>query len=163
MALTLKEKELVAVGISVAAGCKPCTNYHVREVRKAEATDQEIRRAIEEAVQVRSNATQVMEAHGLRHLGVSKEVGDRAGSREATRMAELASIGAAFAVNCTSNLEKHMKASKRVGISEEEMQEVATLAAFIKKMGASHVEKLIGLADAVEAAPAQERPARGCC
>jgi AhpD family alkylhydroperoxidase len=28
--LTEKEQELVAVGASIAAGCRPCTAYHVR-------------------------------------------------------------------------------------------------------------------------------------
>ncbi len=29
MAINSKTKELVAVGISVASGCKPCTDHHV--------------------------------------------------------------------------------------------------------------------------------------
>ncbi len=159
MALTLKEKELAAVGISVAAGCRPCTNYHVREVRKAEATDQEIRRAIENAVRIRKNPTEAMEGHGLRHLGVSKDGGDSGRSVGATRIEELVSIGAAFAVNCTSNLEKHLKAAQTVGITEEEVREVVTLSAFIKKMAASHVEKLVGVTESAEATPAAGR----CC
>ena len=43
MTITPKEKELAAVGISVAAACKPCTDYHVGVARKARASDQEIR------------------------------------------------------------------------------------------------------------------------
>lgn len=156
MALTPKEKELAAVGISVAAGCRPCTNYHVREVRKAEATDQEIRQAIENAVRIRKDATDAMEGQGLRHLGVSKDRGDSRSSGGTTRIEELVSIGAAFAVNCTSNLERHLKAGQAVGITEAEIREVVTLSAFIKKMAASHVEKLAGVTEPAEAAP-------GCC
>ena len=37
MTMTSKEKELVAIGISVAAGCKPCTDHHVAVARKARA------------------------------------------------------------------------------------------------------------------------------
>ena len=37
MTMTPKEKELVAIGISVAAGCKPCTDHHVAVARKARA------------------------------------------------------------------------------------------------------------------------------
>jgi AhpD family alkylhydroperoxidase len=110
MALTLKENELAAVGISVAAGCKPCTNYHVREVRNAQATDPEIRQSIDIAVGVRKNATEVMEGHGLRHLGGSRDVADGGGAERTTRMEELVAVGAAFAVNCPSSLEKHLTA-----------------------------------------------------
>ena len=39
MAMNGNEKELVAVAISVAAGCKPCTDYHVEAVRKVGATE----------------------------------------------------------------------------------------------------------------------------
>jgi AhpD family alkylhydroperoxidase len=163
MALTLKEKELVAVGSSVAAGCRPCTNYHVREVRKADASDPEIRRAIEIAVSVRREATEAMEAHGLRHLGARNDLHDSGGSGPATRIDKLVSIGAAFGVNCTSSLERYLKAGQLTGIAEEEIREVVTLGAFIKKMAASHVEKLVGVEEAPDAAAAQGNPpAEGC-
>ncbi len=159
MTLTLKEKELAAVGISVAAGCRPCTNYHVREVRKAEATDQEIRQAIAYAVRIRKDATEAMEGQGLRQLGVSVDGGDSGSSGATTRIEELVSIGAAFAVNCTSNLEQHLGAGQTAGITEEEIREVVTLSGFIKKMAASHVEKLVGVTESAEATPAAGR----CC
>ena len=52
MAITAKEKELVAVGISVATGCKPCTDYHFKAVRKVRASDEEIRHAVADALSV---------------------------------------------------------------------------------------------------------------
>ena len=57
MAIMKKEKELAAVGISIAAGCKPCTDFHMKAVREAGASDDEIRRAIEDAVALRNAAT----------------------------------------------------------------------------------------------------------
>lgn len=154
MALTLEERELVAVASSVAAGCRPCTSYHIREVRKTEVTDEEIRKAIERAARVRRSATEAMEGHGLRHLGLRNDGGQSHHAGETTRIDELISIGAAFAVNCTSNLERHLQAGQAVGISEAEVREVVKLSAFIKTMAASHVEKLVGVTQAVEAAPA---------
>lgn len=50
MNLNLKEKELVAVGVSVATGCKPCLNYHFRKVQEAGASDEEIKQAISDAI-----------------------------------------------------------------------------------------------------------------
>jgi alkylhydroperoxidase/carboxymuconolactone decarboxylase family protein YurZ len=95
-----------------------------------------------------------MEGHGLRHLGAPKNGGDSDHPAATTRIDELVSIGAAFAVNCTSNLEKHLQAGQAVGITEAEVREVVKLSAFIKTMAASHVEKLVGVTQAVEAAPA---------
>ena len=145
MTLTLKERELVAVGISVAAGCKPCTDYHFKIARKAKATDAEIRGALTNAISVRRDALRVMENYGLDHLGNTdiNRIGD--GSYIKTdRLAELVSIGAAFAVNCTNNLEKLLLSAARVGrIAEDEIRAVTKLARFIKDRAASHVEKLV--------------------
>ncbi len=162
MALTLKEKELVAVGTSLAAGCKPCTSYHLREVRKTQASDAEIRQAIAQAVRVRRNATEIMQGHGLERPGASREAGGRTAAGETTRIEELVSVGAAFAVNCTSGLEEHLKAGRQVGVAEEEIREVVSLAAFIKRMAASHVEKLVGTTEAGGTKEAKQDSATGC-
>ena len=45
MAISAKDKELTAIGISIVAGCKPCPEYYVKAVREAGATDDEIGQA----------------------------------------------------------------------------------------------------------------------
>ena len=69
MAITVKETELAAVGISVATGCKPCTNYHVKAVREAGASDEEIKQAVADALSIRKSASDFMKAHALARLG----------------------------------------------------------------------------------------------
>ena len=59
MAITPKEKELAAVGISVATGCKPCTDHHMKAVRKAGASEKEIKQAVADALEVRKDATEI--------------------------------------------------------------------------------------------------------
>ena len=73
MSLTIKEKELVCIGAAVATGCKPCTDYHFKKVREAGASDEEIKLAISDALSVRDSAKEIMENHGLKHLGIDKE------------------------------------------------------------------------------------------
>lgn len=163
MPLALKEKELAAVGISVAAGCKPCTDYHVKAVRAAGAADGEIRQAIADAICVRESALKVMKAHGLQLLGESG--GDTGcGCAESNRTKELVSIGAAYAVNCTSNLQQHLAAAKNLGIDDEELSEVLSLAGFIKEKAASHVEKIGPLGDnaADIRNPSRQTASAGC-
>ena len=143
MAITVKEKELAAVGISVASGRKPCTNYHVKAVREAGASDEEIKQAVADALSVRKSATNFMKAHALARLGQEGSHNHANGPSSMNRVRELVSVGAAFGVNCTSNLKEHLAAAEAVGVSQEEVAEIAKLAAFIKGRAASHVDRLV--------------------
>lgn len=143
MSINYKEKELVAVGASVAAGCKPCTNYHFKKVRKAGTSDEEIKQAISDAICVRNSAKEIMEAHGLKHLGIEKNINDCGCNEETTRIKELVSVSAAFAVNCTSNLEKHINAALNVGITDEEIKLVLDFTLLIKDKAALHVDRIV--------------------
>src|SRR5512140_622544 len=97
--LTETQQELIAVGVSIAAGCKPCTAYHLKAARAAGASDEEIRRAVSHALGVRHSATELMARLADKLLGNASEL-------ETSRLAEesltddLVSAGAAFAVNC---------------------------------------------------------------
>lgn len=51
--LSLKERELTAVGAAIASNCVPCIEYHIPQARKAGLSDAEIREAVELADQVR--------------------------------------------------------------------------------------------------------------
>ncbi len=144
MSVSMKEKELAAVGISVAAGCKPCTAYHVSGARKAGATDAEITKSVNDAHRLRTSATELMREHGLGQSRSGEQVG---GVQNTDRVQELLAVGVAFAVNCTSSLKQHLKAAETVGITAEDTAEIVTLARFIKGMAASHVEKLVEVFD----------------
>jgi AhpD family alkylhydroperoxidase len=148
MTITPKEKELAAVGISVAAGCKPCTDHHVGVARKARASDPEIEEAVVAALAVRKSATDIMASYALAKLGDLEHRGDGSSSAETSRQRALVAVGAAFAVNCVSSLEAHLEAADAVGITHEEINQIVKLAAFIKERAASHVERLVGLSEA---------------
>jgi AhpD family alkylhydroperoxidase len=146
MSLTPKEKELVSVGASLAAGCKLCANYHFKKVRKAGATDEEIEQAMTDAIAVRDSARRIMEWHGLKLLGrrLRGEKSETPGEGEdTTRITVLVSIAAAFAVNCTSSLEKHIEAARGLGITDGDIQAVVDLGRFIKGKADSYCCKLI--------------------
>jgi len=142
MAWSGKEKELFAVGTSVAAGCKPCTDYHFKKALEAGATNEEITLAMTIAVSVRQSATENMEAFALSHLNPDLDIPDPAKLPQHTRIGALAAVGAAFAVNSTSDLGAHLDVARATGISDDELKAALKLAAFIKKMGASHVVKM---------------------
>jgi AhpD family alkylhydroperoxidase len=148
MPLTPKEKQLVSVGASLAAGCKLCANHHFNQVRKAGATDEEIERAMSDAIAVRDSARRIMEWHGLKLLGRklrgASEDSDTPGENEGTtRITELVSIAAAFAVNCTSSLERHIEAAHGVGVTDDEIQSAVDIGKFIKGKADSLCCKII--------------------
>lgn len=145
MLLTVKEKELVNIGASVATGCKPCTDYHFKKVRQAGATDEEIKDAITNAMLVRDSAKEIMENYGLQQLELAKEEDDAGYIEGTTRIKELVSVAAAFAVNCTTNLKRHMAAARAVGITEEEIESVLHAASFIQGEAAYYVDQIVKL------------------
>ncbi|MBT8387142.1 MAG: carboxymuconolactone decarboxylase family protein, partial [Ignavibacteria bacterium] len=73
MALTNKETELVYLGASIAAGCKPCTSYHFRKAKEAGALDEEIKNAIAFSVSIRDAAKMEMEKHALGLIKISTQ------------------------------------------------------------------------------------------
>lgn len=142
MALTLKEKELVAVGASVASGCKSCTNYHLKNVREAGALGEDIQHTISDVMCVRNNAAIIMERHALKHFEITTEHEECDCGETTTRITGLISIAAAFAVNCPSSLEKHLAVAQRIGITNDDIKAVLELTVFIKKKAASHVDRI---------------------
>ena len=118
------EKELVFFGASVAAGCKPCMDYHIDQLRVARADDEEIRQAIADAAHVRSSAQQIMESYGLALTGIAREVDTPDLPGEMTRIRALVCTAAAFALNCTSNLEKHIAQARALGVTDAEVSSV---------------------------------------
>ncbi|NIR30192.1 MAG: hypothetical protein GWN84_12950 [Gammaproteobacteria bacterium] len=147
MTITVRERELAAVGISVAAGCKPCTDYHVRAARKARVPDDRIRRAIVNALEVRRGAAAIMTAYAMAHVEEVPAEAEVPSTAAADRADALVSMGAAFAVNCVSSLEAHLAAAKAKGIAQEDVGQVLKLAAFIKQRAASHVERLAAMTE----------------
>ncbi len=160
MSVSQKEKELAAVGISVATGCKPCTDHHMKAVREAGASDAEIGEAVAEAVTVRRAATEAMERYALARLGAARGRGDP-GSLGG-RVKELVAAGAAFGVNCVSTLEERLAAAETAGVSREDLVQILKLAAFIKGRAASHVDRRAeALAKGSEPEPG--KAGGGCC
>ena len=161
MTISPMEKELAAVGMSVATGCKPCTDFHVKAAQKSGASDAEIKQAMTDAFAVRRGATEIMESFGFAHFPGSNPAFDPERVGKTDRVKELVCIGAAFGVNCVSTLKAHLEAAESVGISHDEITTIAKLSAFIKGKAASHVEHLVESLDKPEAA--YEKAVSACC
>ena len=58
--LSIKSKELIAVAVSLGAGCEPCYETHLEKARKLGNTDEEIREAIAVAELVAAGKVRMM-------------------------------------------------------------------------------------------------------
>jgi len=150
--LTEVQQELIAVGVSIAAGCKPCTMFHVKAARVAGASDADIRQAVDDALAVRRNSTEIMARLADKLLGKAPE-SNSAAAPDKSLMGELVSAGAALAVNCGGNLEAHVIAARSIGATDHHLQTTLAIARAVKNMAAKKVEEV-----ATKTAPAGD-----CC
>ena len=147
MAITSKEKELIAVGVSVATGCRPCMDYHMKAVRRVGAFNDEIGRAVADALAVRHAASAIIARHARAHLGRGWPETGHKPTEPANRIKTLVSIGAAFGANCVESLEQHLAEAEMLGISPDEITTIVKLAALIKTRAALRVERLVSPAE----------------
>ncbi|UCH84317.1 MAG: carboxymuconolactone decarboxylase family protein [Candidatus Latescibacterota bacterium] len=145
MTLTFKEKELVNIGASIATGCKPCTDYHFKKIRDAGASDEEIEQVISDAMDVRDRAKAIMESHGLKYLGITRDADVDPPTEETSRTRALVRVASAFAVNCTTSVKKYIDRARAIGISDADIQAVLDSAQFIKGEAAHYVGQIAKL------------------
>jgi len=142
--LSNMEKEQVLIGASIAAGCKPCTEYHIKKAVEVGLSNHDIKKAVENAYEIRLKASKIMLDHGLSLLEIDiKTKSSKTDLDKLTREGELVSIAASYSVNCTSSLEEHVSSGKKAGISDDEIVEVIELVKFIEKKAKSHDDKII--------------------
>jgi AhpD family alkylhydroperoxidase len=138
-ALTPKQKELVAVGASIAAGCRPCTEHHFDAARQAGVTDAEIRRAVDCALAIRERSGQLMAtlADQLLDTPPRRDLPERVGG---TVIDELVAAAAALAVNWVAGVEDHLTIAKALGASGRQIQNALGMARLVKKVAGQKVD-----------------------
>ena len=150
MTITTIEKELAAVAISVAAGCRPCFNYHFKEARKAGASDKEISLAASMGTHVRRSSADVMADFAESHFNTSGQDGVQSYEIDGNREQVLIAMGAAFAVNCVTSLEKYFTVAKDLATPKEDIETILELSKMIKGRATHHVERLCKTKQGIE-------------
>jgi len=165
-----RERELVAIGAAIGAGCQPCTQYHVGVALKAGLSWDEVRRAIDGAQAVRSEGGIAVSNVGRRILGVEGEQAERLGE-PGEREQALAYIGAAVGCNAAGLLTGYMAtASERLGLSLENLRSALETAEFVKQRAADFlrrdIERALGQTEetvAVTGSASEGGGTGGCC
>jgi len=164
------ERELVAIGAAIGAGCQPCTQYHVGVALKAGLSRDEVRRAIDGAQAVRREGGIAVSNVGRRILGVDGEQAERL-SELNERGQALVYIGAAVGCNAGGLLTEHMAtAGERFGLSLEDLRSALETAEFVKQRAVDFlrrdVERALGQTEeaaAVTGSASEGGGTGGCC
>jgi len=163
--LTDKETELVAIGASIGAGCRPCTQYHVGAALKSGLTPDEVRRAIDEAQAVRCEGGIAVSNVGRSILGIEGEQVEQP-IEPGERDQALVFIGAAAGCNAGGLLAAYVaNAVQRLGFSGEDLRSALEMAETVKQHAAEFfrhdAEK--GLKETGATAPDAGASPQSCC
>ncbi len=144
--LSDKDRELIGIGASIAAGCQPCANFHLRAAGIAGASGAEISRAVNDALRICRDAKEVME--GITASYSSSPCFD-APSRENSLLTELVSVSAACALNSVPDLEAHITAARKLGATEGQVLTAIKIAEAVKRTAQRKVQEATGPAETV--------------
>ena len=140
--LSQQDKELVAIGASVGAGCHPCLDYHLNAAKRTELADDRVLTAITTAQQVAAQAAQAL----ARHLQCNLDTKNLSPAPPDALDTELAAFGAALGANDRTNIERRLTAAAALGASPFQLRQalevahtVQTNAAAIHLRAAQHV------------------------
>ena len=128
--LSSEQKELVAVGASVGAGCQPCVSHHLKAGAKAGLDGEQLLAAVTSAERVTAEAAVAMGDHTRAKLGSSV-------TAPMSRLEEaLASLGAALGANDVTNIERQLRAAAELGASRPQLQQAIETAHTVQENAA---------------------------
>jgi AhpD family alkylhydroperoxidase len=166
-ALTDTQREFVALGAAIGAGCQPCTQYHVRAALKAGLSREDILGALDEAQVVRRVGGTAVANVGRTMLGLDEEEPERNVQPSDGRQA-LVYIGTAAGGNSGGLLARYLEAAGGLGLSAEELTEAVQVAQTVKEKGAmgffaKDVERALARLRQVTPTPAATGGSASCC
>jgi alkylhydroperoxidase/carboxymuconolactone decarboxylase family protein YurZ len=137
--LTTKQKELIALGASIAAGCQPYTIHYLQGARAVGASERGVTMAITAGADVRRAATEGMAAWGIDQLGSTTELPDQwLSQRRLTRA--LVFVAAAFAANSVPEFLRLADEAHRLGATDRHMQVAVAIARKVKRAATEKIE-----------------------
>jgi AhpD family alkylhydroperoxidase len=155
MALEPRDKELVAIGASIGALCRPCIDHHVSAAREAGLSEVELARAVQVAQATRRIAQDLF----FRHAGelVDVAVSSTGPCREGpstSRHDELVRLGASLAANCHPLLEQHIIGCLEQGLIPSQVRSAIKMAEIVQQNAAEITAgKASAAAEAIEPTP----------
>lgn len=156
MALDQKDKELVAIGASVGALCRPCIEHHIPAGRDAGLTEPELARAAGVAEATHRIAAELLFGR-TRELLRSGEVPARAAApvEPTSQLDELVALGASIGANCHPLLEQHIAGALQQGLTAGQVRSAIKMAEIVQQHAAEiTASKAAAALEAAEPNPA---------
>ena len=137
MALEQQDKELVAIGASIGALCRPCIEHHIPAGRDAGLTERELTRAVEVAQATHRIATELLFQRSDELLRRAKApAGAPVPAETTSRLDELAALGASIGANCHPLLEQHVHGALQQGLTATQVRSAIKMAEFVQQHAA---------------------------
>lgn len=154
--LTAEERESIALAASIAAGCRPCTEYHVAQARAAGVDDDGLRGAIATGLGARDETRVEMAELAERLLGGS---GQAAPSHPAgTLLGELTRLAASFAMNSAQGVQTCLVNARAAGANPRQVAAAVSIARAVRTTAAEKLEGAVAELPADPSAAAVCRP-----
>jgi AhpD family alkylhydroperoxidase len=161
--LSSEQKELVAVGASVGAGCHPCVSHHLKAGAQAGLDGEQLLAAVTSAERVTAEAAVLIGDHVRAKLGPTAAAPALLSQLEEA----LASLGAALGANDAKNIERQMRTALSRGASRSKLgQAIETAQTVQENASRIHVREAERLLDALApeaAAPQNEAEPDDSC
>jgi AhpD family alkylhydroperoxidase len=135
--LDQQDKELVAIGASIGALCRPCIEHHVPAGRDAGLTERELARAVEVAQATHRIATGLLFRRSDELLRSTEgPAGAPVPAEPSSRLDELAALGASIGANCHPLVEQHVAGALRRGLTASQVRSAIKMAEFVQQHAA---------------------------
>jgi AhpD family alkylhydroperoxidase len=131
--LSTEQKELVAVGASVGAGCHPCVKHHVKTAVEAGVNEERLIAALTSSDRIAAEATKRMVAHSRGVLGADPTA---TAVPSSALDGALASFGAAIAANDKTAIEAQLAAAQAAGATKAQLEQAVQTAAKVQENAA---------------------------
>lgn len=139
--LALRERLLIGLSAAVAAGCVPCTRYHLQKAVEVGVPDEKARETVSLAARMRQQAASDMAWRARRYLGETTEPEPDIDAPPAREMETLIALSAAYAVNSQALLMRAIKAIRAQAISHQRISEAIEIAQAVRGMATTVVDR----------------------
>lgn len=140
--LTTREREIVNLGASIAAGCQPCTKYHVKKCREAGISDALIIEVTKKTKQICIQALEIMTDKVFKTLntGINKEMLTSIGRDGKTEI--LIGLAASYSMNSTILFKIYLNHAITHEVNGQQISELVEITRFIHDKARAHLDML---------------------
>ena len=141
--LTEQEREIINLGISITAGCQPCTKYHVKKCRETDISEIEIQTIADQVMQLSTAASQIMKSRTLHILNITNNKTTEYNSGYESKRDVLVGLAVSYTMNNTDLFDYYLTLAGNMGIGDREISFITETSRFIFYKAKAHVDLLI--------------------